>query len=143
MIRRKTQLRGVVVEVSAPMTTPVGVKLPMSVTVQNGAQEVVTCGDTGYFPSCRATLIDTRTGQVCPFTDNGRHTLTGDANYRGQYSMVPLSAGESNTWSADLNLFYSLKPGTYDMMLAVEMNPNEGQKSFDIIVDKLKFKITD
>jgi hypothetical protein len=143
MTSKESKVQGVIAQASVSTEARVSDKKAFSVTIRNTGDGRAQCTSKGYLPDCYVSLVNAGTQQPAEFTRLG-HSLLSGQNFGGGHSRTfNLSRDESRTWNADLNDFFVLTPGDYEMTLTTKINQRIPGRKFKITVDKLKFTITD
>jgi hypothetical protein len=143
MVSRSADVGGCAAEVSVSAAARRDHRVDTKFTIRNRGERPVVFQEFSGLPPCIAALTNVSTRRPVPFTALGHKVLSGEYFGGGSGVRVRLPAGESFTLAVDLNEYYSLAPGEYEMTVRIRVRPEGAERSVELAVDKLNFKITE
>jgi hypothetical protein len=146
---RRVEVEDVRVTVSIPKAPRIGQPAPLTIEIWNTDNRdhprSIYCNDKAGLPNgrTRLELFDRDTNSVAPLRESARHKL--DQPDRGDFPGGPTKLEGDGTWTVDLNDWFALKPGRYQLKttfsLARKCPATKPDDYLKIVVDDLRFAI--
>lgn len=143
MIRERTTLKSIVLEVSASRFGVAGREMPIELALKNEGTRAIAYGYRGSLRGFAIVILDQKGNRV-PLTRWGEMRLGDNDGETGKYVIRDLMPNEVLTININLSRYFDLTmPGTYSLYANWDAEPSSEDRNIKLVIEILNFEVVE